>query len=68
MQTRTTIIKKLAFLGAAVCEGQPITGVEKAPQLLRDVNTFQHLQKNYDTSIVDYGDISLLEEEKTMYP
>lgn len=36
--------------------------------MLRDVNTFLHLQKNFDTQIVDYGDISLLEEEKTMYP
>ena len=32
---RQTIVKKLAYLGAAIREGQPIGGVEKAPALLR---------------------------------
>ena len=35
MSSRQTVIKKLAYLGAAIREGQPIGGVEKGPQLVR---------------------------------
>ena len=35
MASRQTIVKKLAYLGAAISEGQPIGGVEKGPRLIR---------------------------------
>lgn len=35
MSARKTIVKNLAYLGAAISEGQPIGGVEKGPKLIR---------------------------------
>ena len=43
MTNRTTVIKKLAYLGAAISEGQPIGGVEKGPQLIRQSGAFKML-------------------------
>lgn len=63
LQTRT-----LAFLGAAIREGQLAFGVEKGPMHLRNAGLFTYLNKKHNVQTVDYGDISILEEEKTMYP
>lgn len=67
MSAKQTTLKKLAYLGAAICEGQPITGVEKGPTLIRQAGTFSMLQKNYGVSVKDYGDIKL-ENERNLYP
>lgn len=49
MSVRQTIVKKLAYLGAAIREGQPIGGVEKGPKLIRESGVFKMMQKNYGT-------------------
>lgn len=50
----------LSFIGAAINQGQKITGVEKAPQLIRDSNMFNSLTKKFDlNNIKDYGDIGI---------
>lgn len=35
MKIKQTALKKLAFLGAAICEGQLKKGVAKGPKLIR---------------------------------
>ena len=59
MTTRQTIVKKLAYLGAAISEGQPIGGVEKGPRLIRESGAFNMIKQNYGAEVVDYGDIKL---------
>ena len=67
MSAKKTTLKKLAYLGAAINEGQPLTGVQKGPDLIRQAGTFRMLQKNYGVQVVDYGNIQI-EKEKGMYP
>lgn len=59
MSARQTIVKRLAYLGAAIREGQPIAGVQKGPKLIRESGVFKMMQKNYGTQVVDYGDVKL---------
>jgi arginase family enzyme len=59
MKTKITNIKKLAYLGAAISEGQAVRGVETGPNLLRGAGMFHMLNKNYGVDVVDYGDIKL---------
>lgn len=59
MTSKITNIKKLAYLGAAISEGQLVRGVEEGPNLLRHAGLFQALNKNYGVDVVDYGDIRL---------
>ena len=47
MTHRQTIVKKLAYLGAAISEGQPIGGVEKGPRLIRESGAFNMIKQNY---------------------
>lgn len=67
MASRQTIIKKLAYLGAAISEGQPIGGVEKGPELIRQSGAFNMIKNNFGAQVVDYGDIKV-EKERDMYP
>ena len=57
MSIKQTVINKLAFLGAAICEGQPIKGVEKAPTLIRESGAFSMIKNLYGADVVDYGDV-----------
>lgn len=59
MTNRQTIVKKLAYLGAAISEGQPIGGVEKGPKLIRESGAFNMLKNNFGAQVVDYGDIKV---------
>ena len=67
MTSRQTLVKKLAYLGAAISEGQPIGGVEKGPQLIRQSGAFNMIKNNFGAQVVDYGDIKV-EKERDMYP
>jgi arginase family enzyme len=67
MASRQTLVKRLAYLGAAIREGQPIGGVEKGPELIRQSGLFSMLRKNYGAEVIDYGDVKL-ENEKDMHP
>jgi hypothetical protein len=68
MTSKTTILKKLAYLGAAISEGQPIRGVEIGPSLIRNSGVFNLLKNNYGVDVVDYGDIKREESDKTLHP
>ena len=59
MPIKQTVINKIAFLGAAICEGgKPfITGVEKAPTLIRESGSFNMIKNLYGADVVDYGDV-----------
>lgn len=59
MTTKITNIKKLAYLGAAISEGQVVRGVEAGPNLFRHAGLFHMLNKNYGVDVVDYGDIKI---------
>lgn len=39
-----TVLKKLLFLGAAIREGQPLTGVEQGPDAIRQSGVFTKLR------------------------
>ena len=59
MSSRQTIVKKLAYLGAAVAEGQLAKGVERGPDSLRQSGVFNMINKNFGGNVVDYGDIKI---------
>jgi len=61
MTTKFTNIRKLAYLGAAISEGQAVRGVETGPSLIRRAGLFQMLQKAHGVGVADYGDIQLEE-------
>lgn len=57
---KKTIVNTMAYLGAAISEGQPKRGVERAPDEYRRVGLFDGLRKKYPINkINDYGNISL---------
>ena len=53
----TSNYKKLSFLGACLHSGQPIKGVELAPQAIRNSGLFSSLAEKYEVKVKDYGDI-----------
>lgn len=54
-----TILKTLSYLGAAINEGQPLKGVIKGPDVIRQSGVFETLRKIYKIeNIIDYGNIS----------
>ena len=59
MKGRQTIIKNLAYLGAAMSEGQGITGTEKAPQVIRESGVFDVLKNIFNVNVNDFGDVSV---------
>jgi arginase family enzyme len=60
MKIKQTTARSLAFLGAAINQGQSVKGVERGPSLFREAGLFRHLENNYNIKVQDYGDISLL--------
>ncbi len=58
--TKKTIVNTMAYLGAAISEGQPKKGVERAPDEYRRAGLFEGLKKKFPIQkINDYGNISL---------
>lgn len=54
-----TNVKVLSYVGAAICEGQPLEGVKKGPQILRQSGLFDTLKNVYGLEkLKDHGDIS----------
>jgi arginase family enzyme len=62
MKIKQTTARSLAFLGAAINQGQTVKGVEHGPSLFRQAGLFQHLQNNFNVDVKDYGDVSLRPE------
>lgn len=57
---KKTIVNTMAYLGAAISEGQPKRGVERAPDEFRRAGLFDGLKKKYPINkINDYGNITL---------
>ena len=51
-------VDKMCFLGAGVWEAQSIKGVEKTPELMRQLNLFSGLKEKYGVEIIDAGNIT----------
>lgn len=55
----------MAYLGAAISEGQPKRGVERAPDEYRRAGLFEGLKKKFPVKkITDYGNITLESVQK----
>ena len=55
-----TILKTLSYVGAAINEGQPLKGVKKGPDVIRESGLFETLKNIYHVpNIKDYGNISI---------
>lgn len=68
MKVKQTLARSLSFLGAGICEGQTVKGVERSPQLLRDAGLFGHLKNRFDVDVVDYGDVNSSLIDPSKYP
>ena len=68
MKTKQTLVRSLSYLGAAICEGQTVKGVDRSPQLLRDAGLFGHLKNRFDVDVVDYGDVHSGLIDPSKYP
>ena len=54
-----TVLNSLSYLGAAIREGQPLKGVKKGPDVIRNSGVFETLRKIHKINdIRDYGNIS----------
>jgi arginase len=67
MSVNQTVIKRLAYLGAAIHEGGIVKGVENGPRYIRESGVFDRIKKMYEAEVVDYGDVKA-EKEHGMYP
>lgn len=55
-----TILKTLSYVGAAINQGQPLKGVKKGPDIIRETGIFQTLKNVYKIKeIKDYGNINI---------
>lgn len=55
-----TVLKTLSYVGAAINEGQPLKGVKKGPDVIRESGLFETLKKIYQVpNIKDYGNVSI---------
>jgi arginase family enzyme len=62
---KKTVVNSMAYLGAAISEGQPKRGVERAPDEYRRAGLFEGLKKKFPVKkITDYGNITLESVQK----
>lgn len=60
MSNKKTVIKTMAYLGAAISQGQTHNGVAIAPDAYRKAELFQGLKTKFGLKKVnDYGNISI---------
>ena len=62
---RKTLSTGINYIGAAIKEGQTLSGVDTAPDALRNSGLFDSLKKKFNVEVKDYGNISLKELNKT---
>lgn len=62
---KKTAVKTMAYLGAAISEGQPKSGVQNSPDIYRKANLFSGLKHKFNLKNVnDYGNISLADVKR----